>query len=85
MAGELGRSFIFDFRTFHGGMPNLTPEPRPLLMFVFTRSWYRDPNQAEVTPSVVIKTRDFNRIPSKYKELFILAPAARRTLWVGRK
>ena len=85
MAGDFGRSFIFDFRTFHCGMPNLTPELRPLLMFVFTRSWYRDPNQAEVNPSVVIARRSFERIPLKYKELFMLAPASRRALWEGRK
>ena len=85
MAGDFGRSFIFDFRTFHGGLPNLALEPRPLLMFVFTRSWYRDPNQTEVHPSVVVRERDFNRIPFKYKELFMLAPAARRALWEGWK
>ncbi|MEQ1920825.1 MAG: hypothetical protein ABL955_16665 [Elusimicrobiota bacterium] len=66
-------------------MPNLTPEPRPLLMFVFTRSWYRDPNQTEVNPSVVITGRNLNKIPHKYKELFMLAPASRRALWEGRK
>ena len=85
MAGDFGRSFIFDFRAFHCGMPNFTAEPRPLLMLVFTRSWYRDPNQVEVHPSVVISKRNFKRIPFKYKDLFMLAPASRRALWEGRK
>lgn len=85
MAGDFGRSFLFDFRTFHCGLPNLTPEPRPLLMFVFTRSWYRDPNQTEVSPSVVISKRNFKRIPEQYKGLFMLAPAARRALWEKKK
>lgn len=81
MAGEFGRSFLFDFRTFHCGMPNLTPEPRPLMMFVFTRSWYRDPNLTEVFPNVVITKRNLKRIPERYRHLFMLAPAARRALW----
>ena len=85
MAGDFGRSFLFDFRTFHCGLPNLSREPRPLLMFVFTRSWFRDPNLAEVFPSVVITKRDLERIPDRYRYLFMLAPAARRPLWENRK
>ena len=84
MVGDFGRTFFFDFRVFHGGTPNLTREPRPLLMFVFTRSWYRDPNQTEVFPSVVITKRNLDRIPDRYRSLFMLAPAARRQLWVKR-
>jgi ectoine hydroxylase-related dioxygenase (phytanoyl-CoA dioxygenase family) len=81
MFGDFGRSFLFDFRAFHGGMPNLSREPRPLLMFVFARSWYRDPNLADVFPSVVIAKRNLARIPERHRRLFMLAPAARRRLW----
>ncbi len=81
MAGDFGRSFLFDFRTFHCGLPNHSPEPRPLLMFVFTRSWFRDPNLADVFPSVVIAKRNLARIPERYRYLFALAPDARRPLW----
>ena len=85
MIGDFGRSFLFDFRTFHGGQPNFSREPRPLLMFVFTRSWYRDPNLAEVFPGVVISKRNLDRIPDRYRGLFMLAPAARRPLWENKK
>ena len=85
MVGDFGRSFLFDFRTFHCGLPNLTREPRPVLMFVFTRSWYRDPNLADVFPSVVITKRNLGRIPDRYRTLFMLAPAARRSLWEKKK
>ena len=85
MAGDLGRSFLFDFRVFHGGLPNLTREPRPVLMFVFTRSWYRDPNLAEVFPSVVVTKRNLARVPDRYRHLFMLAPAARRALWENKR
>jgi hypothetical protein len=85
MVGAFGRSFLFDFRAFHGGMPNLSREPRPLLMFVFTRSWYRDPNLSDVFPSVVITKRNLERIPDRHRSLFMLAPAARRSLWENKK
>lgn len=84
MVGDFGRSFLFDYRTFHCGMPNMTREVRPILMFVFTRSWFRDPNLTEVAPSVVISKRDLARVPERYRPLFMLAAAARRPLW-GRK
>lgn len=83
MAGPFGRAFLFDFRVFHGGLENDSPEPRPLLIAVFTRSWYRDPNQNEVFPSVVISPRALARVPERHRPLFMLAPAARRALWGG--
>lgn len=81
MVGAFGRSFLFDYRTFHCGMPNYSREPRPLLMFVFTRRWFRDPNLTEVVPNVVISRKNLDRIPQRRRDLFMLAPAARRRLW----
>ena len=81
MAGPFGDSFIFDFRVFHGGMPNLSREPRPLLIMVFTRPWFRDPNMAEVFPSVVISRAALARVPERHRRLFALAPETRRLLW----
>lgn len=81
MTGAFGRSFIFDYRTFHGGSPNETAEPRPVLMFVFTRSWFRDPNTADVFPRLVISRRNLARVPGRHRSLFLLAPAARREVW----
>lgn len=85
MAGRLGRAFLFDFRVFHGGMPNDSREPRPLLILVFTRSWYRDPNHDEVFPSLVLSPRDLAKVPGRHRPLFQLAPAARRPLWRRRQ
>lgn len=84
MTGRFGRSFMFDFRTFHRGLPNYSREPRPLLMFVFTRPWFRDPNLADVFPRVVITERNLKKVPARHRGLFMLAPAARRPLWSTR-
>jgi len=81
MTGKFGQAFLFDYRIFHRGTPNFSREPRAILMFVFTRGWYRDPNLAEVYPSVVIAKRDLARVPESRRGLFRLAPAARRALW----
>jgi ectoine hydroxylase-related dioxygenase (phytanoyl-CoA dioxygenase family) len=81
MTGGLGQAFFFDYRTFHCGMPNFSREARPVLMFVFTRSWFRDPNLTEVHPRVAISKRNLERVPAASRGLFMLAPAARRPLW----
>lgn len=85
MTGGFGRAYLYDYRTFHRGLPNLSLEPRPLLMLVFTRTWFRDPNLAEVFPSVAITRRNLGKIPERFKYLFALAPDARRALWENRK
>jgi len=81
LTGPFGRSYAFDYRVFHGGLPNHSREPRPLLMMVFLRSWFRDPNLNEIHPSVGISARDLARVPQRYRDLFLLAPAARRQVW----
>ena len=81
LTGRFGRSYLFDYRVFHGGLPNYSREPRPLLMMVFVRSWFRDPNLEEIQPSIAISPRDLARVPARYRPLFALAPAARREVW----
>lgn len=83
MTGDFGNAYLFDYRIFHGGLPNHSAQPRPLLMLVFTRAWFRDPNLMEVDPSVVLTRRNFKRIPERHRDLFVLAPASRRGLWGG--
>lgn len=80
MTGRFGFSYLYDYRTFHCGLPNHSAEDRPLLMLVFTRAWYRDPNLDEVRPRLLLSAADYRRIPSARRGLFALAPAARREL-----
>lgn len=84
MTCDFGGAYAFDYRVFHGGTPNDSRDPRPLLMMVFTRTWFRDPNLDDVFPSVVIAPRALARVPERFRPLFMLAPAARRALWPGR-
>ncbi len=81
ITGRFGLSYLYDYRTFHRGTPNDSREPRPLLMLVFTRAWYRDPNLAEIETGLSITPRALARVPERHRALFALAPAARRKLW----
>ncbi|MBI5247404.1 MAG: phytanoyl-CoA dioxygenase family protein [Elusimicrobia bacterium] len=85
MTGRFGFSYLYDYRTFHRGTPNNSGEARPLLMLVFARSWYRDPNLQDVSAGVAIRERDLKKIPKRHRDLFLLAPAARRPLWGAKK
>jgi len=81
MVADFGSAYLFDYRVFHGGTPNHSREARPLLMFVFTRDWFRDPNLADVDTGLVISPRSLGRIPERHRHLFALAPSARRPVW----
>lgn len=81
MVGPFGRSYLYDYRTFHRGTPNMSREPRPLLMLVFARSWYSDPNLFEVSHGLAISRSDLAKVAPRHRFLFASAPAARRPLW----
>jgi hypothetical protein len=81
MTGRFGFSYLYDYRTFHRGTPNMSREPRPLLMLVYVRPWYRDPNLADVRSGLALSPKDLKRVPARLRERFALAPAARKALW----
>lgn len=67
MTGTLGQAYLYDYRTFHRGMPNRSSEPRPLLMLVFARAWFRDPNLEPVGTGLRLPRRA--RIPRAARTL----------------
>ena len=42
LEADAGSAILFDYRTFHAGGANRGDRPRPILYFVYARSWYRD-------------------------------------------
>ena len=42
LEADAGSAILFDYRTFHAGGANRSDRPRPILYFVYARSWYRD-------------------------------------------
>lgn len=73
MTGPFGRSYLYDYRTFHLGLPNFSREPRPLLMLVLARTWFRDPNLLDLGGGVDLSPRDLARVPARGRGLFALA------------
>lgn len=70
MTGKLGQAYLYDYRTFHRGMPNHSAEPRPLLMLVFRRAWFNDPNLEPVASGLRLSQKDRRRIPARARGLF---------------
>lgn len=73
LTGKLGFSYLYDYRTFHRGLPNRSAKPRPLLMLVFVRTWFRDPNLFETPGGIVVSKRALARVPARLRRLFALA------------
>ncbi|HTR85270.1 MAG TPA: phytanoyl-CoA dioxygenase family protein [Reyranella sp.] len=38
----VGSAFMWDYRLFHNGTPNVSPRARPMIYGSYARSWYRD-------------------------------------------
>ncbi len=39
-----GSCILWDFRLYHGGTPNRSPQHRPMIYATYARRWYQDPN-----------------------------------------
>jgi len=63
MVGKFGQSFLFDYRTFHCGMPNLTRERGDSHVRVHAQL-VSGPELADVFPRVVITRRNLAKVPS---------------------
>ncbi len=70
MTGKIGQAYLYDYRTFHRGMPNHSAEPRPLLMLVFRRAWFNDPNLEPVPSGLRLAQKDRRRVPARARGLF---------------
>lgn len=76
-------TYLFDYRTLHRGLGNMTREARPMLFLIFLRPWYRDHNLDQLKQRIRIKDEDLARLPSQLKPLFRLC-AGRLNGLVGR-
>lgn len=48
-----GSALLFDYRVFHRGAGNSTPEDRPCLYFVYAKPWFRDHKNNRATRSLL--------------------------------
>jgi hypothetical protein len=65
-----GTAILWDYRVRHGGQPNRTSEPRPLLYLTYARPWFQDARNFSKQAPLVMSARERRRIPEQYATLF---------------
>lgn len=67
---KLGDSYLMDFRLRHGGTPNRSDLPRPLLYIVYSRAWFQDRANFDKQQRLLVGPGEYERIPSEHRRLF---------------
>jgi ectoine hydroxylase-related dioxygenase (phytanoyl-CoA dioxygenase family) len=67
---KTGSCYLMDFRLIHGGMPNLSASPRPILYLAYTRPWFTDFQNFKTYPPIMISDEELNKIPQDDQPLF---------------
>lgn len=68
---QRGDCFITDYRVFHRGTANTSPHPRPILYLLYTRSWFRDHQNYQRQPRMILTERQLSDVPEKHQGLFV--------------
>lgn len=68
-----GDVYLMDYRLVHGGMPNSTKTPRPIMYITYSRTWFRDTVNYSKQDAITISIEDYARVPEALKPLFGLA------------
>jgi ectoine hydroxylase-related dioxygenase (phytanoyl-CoA dioxygenase family) len=61
---------LFDARVWHGGTPNRSAAPRPVLYNTYQRSWFRDTVNFLSQSPLVMDPAEWARIPDQHRFLF---------------
>jgi hypothetical protein len=69
----LGSCLMFDYRLFHGGLPNRSDRNRPVLSIVYQRVWFRDASNFGTLPPLQVPENEHSRIPESLRGLFLNA------------
>jgi ectoine hydroxylase-related dioxygenase (phytanoyl-CoA dioxygenase family) len=77
---DAGSALLWDYRLRHGGLPNRSSRPRPLLYLTYARPWFEDvPNYSKQEP-LIMSARQRRRVPVECTSLF---PRGTRALGRG--
>lgn len=70
---KAGSALVFDYRTFHGGMPCHASHGRPLLYFTYTMPWFHDTLAFESHAAMGISDSERSNVPETHRDLFRFA------------
>lgn len=66
----VGSTLLFDARVWHGGTPNRSRAPRPVLYNTYQRSWFRDTVNFLSQSPLVMDPAEWAKIPAQHRNLF---------------
>jgi ectoine hydroxylase-related dioxygenase (phytanoyl-CoA dioxygenase family) len=66
----VGSALLFDARVWHGGTPNRSAAPRPVLYNTYQRSWFRDTVNFLNQSPLIMDAAEWARIPEEHRVLF---------------
>ncbi|MBT5945979.1 MAG: phytanoyl-CoA dioxygenase [Rhodospirillaceae bacterium] len=66
----VGSALLFDARIWHGGTPNRSTAPRPVLYNTYQRSWFRDTVNFMSQRPLVMDATEWAKIPEQHRFLF---------------
>lgn len=66
----VGSALLFDARVWHGGTPNRSTAPRPVLYCTYQRSWFRDAVNFGRQVPLDIGSDELARVPKAHRHLF---------------
>jgi ectoine hydroxylase-related dioxygenase (phytanoyl-CoA dioxygenase family) len=69
---RMGDCYFMDFRLQHGGTPNNSEIPRPILYLVYSRRWFQDRKNYETRQQkpLEISQAEYDRLPVEHRHLF---------------
>jgi ectoine hydroxylase-related dioxygenase (phytanoyl-CoA dioxygenase family) len=70
---KAGSALVFDYRTFHGGMPCRASHGRPLLYFTYTMPWFHDTLAFESHAAMGLSDAEKMKVPENQRDLFRFA------------
>ena len=68
-----GSALVFDYRTYHGGMPCRASHGRPLLYFTYTMPWFHDTLAFESHAAMGLSDDERMKVPENHRDLFRFA------------
>lgn len=68
----LGSGFLWDYRTYHSGMPNRSDHVRPMVYATYARNWWQDPVnfRKETLQRLVFEPGFLQSVPENLRSLF---------------
>ena len=65
-----GSVYLWDYRLAHNGMANNADYARPILTFLYARSWFSDVKNLKKEGPIYLSMEQYKKIPELFKPLF---------------